>query len=84
MVGGEDVRGLPLHERRSRLRDLIAGIPGLTFSEAFDGDGEALFRQACRAGLEGIVSKRLDAPYRCGRASSWVKVKNPAYPRCDA
>jgi ATP-dependent DNA ligase len=50
----------------------------MRFSEHLDGDGETIFEQACKMGLEGIVSKRRDLPYRSGRCKSWVKVKNPA------
>ena len=40
-------------------------------------DGEAMFRHACRLGLEGIVSKKLTAPYLSGRRSWWLKIMNP-------
>jgi bifunctional non-homologous end joining protein LigD len=43
-------------------------------------NGEAMFRHACAMGLEGIVSKRRDAPYRSGRSPHWIKVKNPNAP----
>ena len=49
-------------------------------SEHMDGDGAAMYRHACALGLEGIVSKRRDAPYRSGRSPHWVKVKNPDAP----
>jgi hypothetical protein len=44
------------------------------------GYGAATFRQACSMGLEGIVSKRLSAPYRSGPSRDWIKVKNPDSP----
>ena len=44
-------------------------------------DGETVFRHACKMGLEGIVSKRKDSPYRSGRSKDWLKMKNPA---CEA
>jgi ATP-dependent DNA ligase len=50
---------------------------GMRFSEHLDGDGETIFKHACKMGLEGIVSKRRDFPYRSGRCKSWVKLKNP-------
>jgi ATP-dependent DNA ligase len=64
-VDGEDLQPLPLLARRKRLEALLAGAPhGLLFSDHMDGpDGEAMFRHACRLGLEGIVSKKLAAPY---------------------
>jgi ATP-dependent DNA ligase len=43
-------------------------------------DGETVFRHACKVGLEGIVSKRKDSPYRSGRSPNWLKMKNPAAP----
>jgi ATP-dependent DNA ligase len=43
-------------------------------------DGATIFQQACKLGLEGIVSKRLSAPYRSGRSKDWIKVKNPDSP----
>ena len=49
----------------------------MRFSEHIEGDGEAIFKQACRMGL-GIVSKRRDFPYRSGRTKRWVKIENPA------
>jgi len=45
-----------------------------------EGDGAIIFEHACKMGLEGIVSKRRDLPYRSGRVKSWIKVKNPASP----
>jgi hypothetical protein len=47
---------------------------------ALEGDGPIIFRHACKMGLEGIVSKRRDLPYRSGRVRSWIKVKNPTSP----
>jgi bifunctional non-homologous end joining protein LigD len=49
-------------------------------SDHTDEDGVTIFRQACRMGLEGIVSKRLTAPYRSGPSRGWIKVKNPNSP----
>ena len=45
--------------------------PGLRWNEHIEGDGEAIFRHACKLGLEGIVSKRKDSPYRSGRSPDW-------------
>jgi bifunctional non-homologous end joining protein LigD len=82
-VDGEDLRLLPLLARRRRLQAVLGeDRPGLRFSEHMEGgDGEPLFRHACRLGLEGIVSKRADRPYRSGRCPHWLKIKNPAYAR---
>jgi len=63
-LNGEDLRRMPLHERRTRLAGLVAGRDNaLWFSSDVQGrDGEALFRRACVMGLEGIVSKRINTP----------------------
>jgi bifunctional non-homologous end joining protein LigD len=80
-VGGEDLRGRELVERQAVLRLKQAGA-AIIYSEHMTGaDGEAMFRHACRMGLEGIVSKRAASRYRSGRCTSWVKVKNPVYER---
>ena len=43
-------------------------------------DGQAVFSRACRMGVEGIVAKRRDRPYRSGRTTDWIKIKNPNAP----
>jgi bifunctional non-homologous end joining protein LigD len=53
---------------------------GIVLSTPTDEDGATIFQQACRIGLEGIVSKRLAAPYRSGPSRDWIKVKNPSSP----
>jgi ATP-dependent DNA ligase len=73
-------------KRRVKLSRLLARPDGIRFSEHLAGDGARVFEHACRLGLEGIVSKRRDAPYRSGRSKAWVKVKNaesPAVLRLD-
>ena len=76
-VDGADIRGLPLAERRTRLAKLLRKAkPGIRLSEHIAEDGPLVFAHACRLGLEGIVSKRIDTPYRSGRAKSWIKTKN--------
>jgi ATP-dependent DNA ligase len=52
---------------------------GLRFKH-MDGDGETVFRHACKLGLEGIVSKRKDSAYRSGRSPDWLKMKNANAP----
>jgi ATP-dependent DNA ligase len=54
--------------------------PGLRWNEHIESDGETIFRHACKLGLEGIVSKRKDSPYRSGRSPDWLKMKNPEAP----
>jgi bifunctional non-homologous end joining protein LigD len=52
---------------------------GIPLSEHMDGaDGESVFRHAWAMGLEGIVAKRRDRPYRSGRTTDWIKVRNSA------
>lgn len=76
---GEDLRPLPLADRKARLKDLLAGLkgkhPALRYVDHFETAGDAVLQSACRMHLEGIVSKELDAPYRSGRGGSWVKAK---------
>jgi bifunctional non-homologous end joining protein LigD len=77
-LNGEDLRPAPLENRKGKLERLLARSNGIRFSEHLDGDGATIFAYACKLGLEGIVSKRRDLPYRSGRSKAWVKVKNPA------
>ena len=68
--------------RRATLTSLLrkAG-DGIRLSEHLDSaDGEAIVPHACAMGLEGIVAKRRDRPYRSGRSPDWIKVKNPDAP----
>ena len=59
---------------------LRKGRDGIVFNEHLDSDGAAIFKHACKLGLEGIVSKRLGSPYRSGRSHDWLKFKNPEAP----
>jgi bifunctional non-homologous end joining protein LigD len=80
-LDGEDLRPLPLGKRKDRLARLLARVqPGIALNDHTDARGELVFRQACVMGLEGIVSKRLTAPYRSGPSRDWIKVKNPDSP----
>jgi bifunctional non-homologous end joining protein LigD len=80
-LDGDDLRRLPLADRKKRLARLLGGRRlGIVLSEHTVDDGAAIFRQACKLGLEGIVSKRLSAPYRSGPSRDWLKVKNPDSP----
>jgi bifunctional non-homologous end joining protein LigD len=74
---GRDLRDLPLRERKVALHKLLVAKPDdrLRFVEHFETGGDAVLSSACRMSLEGIVSKRLDAPYRSGRSESWTKAK---------
>jgi ATP-dependent DNA ligase len=79
---GEDLRRLPIEDRKSALANLLRRAKGssVVFNEHFEEDGAIIYRHACAYGCEGIVSKRLGSPYRSGRTDAWLKVKNPAAP----
>jgi len=80
-LNGEDLRRLPIEERKWRLAKLLRDAPeGIAFNQHYDGDGATVFKHACALGCESIVSKRLGSPYRSGRVDHWLKVKNPAAP----
>ncbi len=76
---GADLRNLPLSERKDRLKALLAATPKtakhIRYVEHFEIAGDAVLQSACRMSLEGIVSKRLDAPYRSDRGEAWLKSK---------
>ena len=73
---GEDLRDLPLRERKARLKAMMGqGDPRLRFVDHFEAAGDAVLLSACKLELEGIISKRLDAPYRSGRGETWTKAK---------
>jgi bifunctional non-homologous end joining protein LigD len=77
-LDGSDLRGAPLVERKRLLQELLARAPKrlpLRFGQDVRGRGDAFFREACKRGVEGIVSKRADAPHRAGRTRAWLKVK---------
>jgi bifunctional non-homologous end joining protein LigD len=73
---GKDLKAKPLLERKARLEKLLAKSSAtVRYSEHVIGRGDELFKQACKRGLEGIISKRSDAPYTSGRAKTWLKTK---------
>ena len=78
--GAEDLRSLPLSHRKARLQawcDRVAKSHArrLRYADHFAAKGEAVLESACRMGLEGVISKKLDSPYRSGRSAAWVKSK---------
>jgi bifunctional non-homologous end joining protein LigD len=77
---GDDLHELPLIERKRRLAKLLGRGKrrAIRYNEHLTCDGSTVFEHICRMGLEGIVSKRVDAPYRSGPSKTWVKAKNPA------
>ncbi|MER9677636.1 DNA ligase D [Mesorhizobium sp. M0045] len=75
-LDGNDLRDVPLLERKRTLQRLLKGAPpALIYVDHLEGDGPTVFEHACEMGLEGIVSKRADSPYRSGRQDSWLKLK---------
>jgi bifunctional non-homologous end joining protein LigD len=78
-AGGEDLRSLPLGERKAQLKKLLEGRKGkkrsIRYVEHFEANGEAVLESARKLSLEGIVSKKLSAPYRSGRSENWTKGK---------
>jgi bifunctional non-homologous end joining protein LigD len=74
-LGGEDVTPLPLRRRKALLRGALAFHGPVRLTPHRNGDGEALFRDACRKGWEGVIAKRADAPYVHGRSRDWLKFK---------
>ncbi|NTS31353.1 ATP-dependent DNA ligase [Phyllobacterium sp. BT25] len=73
---GHDLTPLELSSRRHMLGKLLEGETGaIRLSEEIDSDGEAMLRHACQHGLEGIIAKHKDAPYRSGRTGDWLKIK---------
>jgi bifunctional non-homologous end joining protein LigD len=80
-LNGDDLRRDPLEGRNATLEMVVAKAgSGIRFNEHVEGDGETVFRHACKLDLEGIVSKRRDSTYRSGRSPDWLKMKNAAAP----
>lgn len=77
-LDGEDLRAEPLLARKERLEELLQAVKpdeALRYSEHFVEPGQTMLRHACRMGLEGVISKRVDASYRSGRGRDWIKSK---------
>jgi bifunctional non-homologous end joining protein LigD len=79
-AGGEDLRRVPLGERKAQLKQLLeARARGksklIRYVEHFESGGDAILQSACKLALEGIVSKKLSAPYQSGRSENWTKAK---------
>jgi bifunctional non-homologous end joining protein LigD len=76
--GGEDLRGLRLDDRKRRLESLLAAADvgaHIRYVQHFESRADTVLQSACKMDLEGIVSKRLDAPYVSGRSGQWTKAK---------
>ena len=74
-VDGDDLAGRPLLQRRERLTKTIRSSSALQHTEAWRGDSQRRFAEACRSGWEGLIAKRADAPYVAGRSKDWLKLK---------
>jgi bifunctional non-homologous end joining protein LigD len=72
---GYDLRKLPLVKRKQVLQKILPRTGPLRFSEHFEKNGEALYEQVVNLGLEGIVAKKEDSPYRNGRSGDWLKIR---------
>jgi bifunctional non-homologous end joining protein LigD len=72
---GEDLRRLPLRERKARLRRALSFQGPVRFTPHRNEHGEDLFREACEKGLEGVIAKRADSRYGSGRSRDWLKLK---------
>ncbi len=75
-LDGEDLTKGPLSERKALLKPLVEGLgTGVAFSDHIDSEGDRVFSHACQLALEGVISKRREAPYHSGRSESWLKSK---------
>jgi len=72
---GEDLRPLPLAERKARLARALKNNPTVRLSEHLEGEAHELLDKACRLGLEGLIGKLADSPYVSGRTKTWIKLK---------
>jgi bifunctional non-homologous end joining protein LigD len=80
-LDGEDWRPRSLDARKAQLEKLLAQAPaGIQFTQHIEGDGATIFAHACKPGLEGIVSRHREHPYRSGPSKAWLKIKNPSAP----
>ena len=74
-AAGYDARPLPLTKRKAALAKLVPAVGPLRYVDHYPTDGEALYQRVGELGLEGIVGKRADSPYRAGRSADWIKVR---------
>ena len=81
MLNGDDFRRRPFAQRKAAMHKALQRTRrGIQYVEHTEGDGGEMFKAVCKLGLEGIVSKKLDAPYRSGPSKVWLKIKNPSAP----
>src|SRR5438128_3871275 len=72
---GYDLRSLSLERRKALLEQIVPRVGPIKYLSHFDKDGEALYEQVVKLGLEGIVAKKADSPYRAGRSPNWIKIR---------
>jgi bifunctional non-homologous end joining protein LigD len=85
-LNGEDLRALPLIERKAMLKKLLRRHrTRIVYLDHVEGDGRLLFEQIVKMDLEGIVCKRTDSPYKVTEKPSrhWIKVKNSRYSQLE-
>ena len=70
-----DVRPLPLEKRKALLERIVPRVGPIKYIEHFETNGEALYEQVVKLGLEGIVAKKAESPYRAGRSPNWLKIR---------
>jgi bifunctional non-homologous end joining protein LigD len=70
-----DLRPLPLSTRKALLRKLLPPAGVIRFLDHFENEGKVLYEQVQKLGLEGIVAKRSESPYRAGRSATWLKIR---------
>ncbi len=73
--GGYDLRPLPLEKRKALLEQIVPRVGPIKYLSHFEKDGEALYEQVVKLGLEGVVAKKADSPYRAGRSPNWLKIR---------
>jgi bifunctional non-homologous end joining protein LigD len=74
-LDGEDLRNLPLRERKARLSEIVTPGDRIGLSQHFEVDGEQMLEAAGRMNLEGVLAKRADSKYESRRSNSWLKLK---------
>jgi bifunctional non-homologous end joining protein LigD len=74
-LDGRDMRSLPLRRRKAELRRALRFEDPIRYTPHRNEHGEELFAEACRKGLEGVIAKRADSPYRATRSRDWLKLK---------
>jgi bifunctional non-homologous end joining protein LigD len=75
---GQDLRRYPLTVRKAMLTDVLKDSTRIRNVQHIGENGVRLFQAAAELGVEGIIAKRADSPYRRGRTSDWVKIRTPA------